>query len=78
VTPARHTLDVVEVPLPGGRLLRLGIYRTPDGEPHTLHLAVAWPDASPWRPGTPGECLILPATILPALRTALAELDGEA
>lgn len=75
MTPERHTLDVVEIPLPGGCTLRAGLYHTPDGAPHTLHLAIGWPNRSPWRPGTPGECLILSADVLPQLRAALAALE---
>ncbi len=72
MSPTRHTLDRVDLPLPGGRLLRLELHHDADGEPETLTLATGWCD--PARPD-PEQALTIPAETLPDLRAALAALD---
>ena len=66
----RRTVDTLKIPLGGNRLLPVGLYRTPDGQPHTLHLALGWANHNPRRPGTPNACLIVSADAMRPLRAA--------
>ncbi len=69
----RRTLDTLDVPLPGGRVLRLALYLTSAGEPETLVLTLGWGEGRVWRECI-GDGLTLPADVLPALRAALDAL----
>ncbi len=74
---ATRTLHSVDVPLPGGRVLRVGMLNTPEEQPETLVLALGWGEGRSWREWTEwnrGEGLALPADALPALREALDRL----
>jgi hypothetical protein len=67
----RHTFDHVDLELPGGRLLRVGLHRTPDvdAEP-VVTLALVW-DSDTW---SMADGLRLPAGCVPDLTLALAAL----
>jgi hypothetical protein len=77
MTPERRTLDCMDVPLPGGRALRLALERDGSGEPEALHLAMGWGTGREWREDRThcrGEALTLPAEVLPDLAAALDAL----
>lgn len=72
MTPERRQLERVDVPIPGGRLMRLELHHDADGEPEALTLATGWGD--PALPD-PEKTLSIPAETLPDLRAALVALD---
>jgi len=47
MTPTRSTLDMLDIPLPGGRTLRLALHRGPDGDAELL-IAAGYPDRIGW------------------------------
>ena len=69
----RYSLAVADVPLPGGQVLRAGLYRDGDGEPVELTLALGWTAEDGLRPVLQ-DPMLLPAVALPGLRDALAAL----
>jgi hypothetical protein len=80
-TPTRRTLHALDVPLAGGRTLRVVLELDEDGTPDALHLAVGWPDAARWPAAgarARGEGLSIPGEHIGALRAALAALVLEA
>jgi|GEM_PF-2319672 len=74
MTPTRSTLDTLDIPLPGGRTLRLAVHRRPDGEAELL-IAAGYPDRVGW-PRLMAEGVNLPASALPELVAALEALGG--
>ena len=69
----RYTLTLADVPLPGGQVLRAGLYRDGDGEPVELTLALGWTAEDGVRPVLQ-DPMILPVEALSGLRDALAAL----
>jgi len=47
MSPTRSTLDMLDIPLPGGRMLRLALHRRPDGDAELL-IAAGYPDRIGW------------------------------
>ena len=74
MTPTRSTLDMLDIPLPGGRTLRLALHRGPDGDAELL-IAAGYPDRIGW-PRLMAEGVNLPASALPGLVSALEALGG--
>ena len=62
------------VPLPGNRVLRLGVVLDDDGEPQTVHIGAGYDSDSPLMVLAQGATL--PATALGALRAALDALEA--
>lgn len=71
--PTRSTLDTLDVPLGGGRVLRLALHREPDGRADLL-IAAGFPDRTGW-PRIMAEGVNVPADALPELREALESLE---
>lgn len=70
-----RTLEVLEVPLGAGRpVLRVGLYRDPQGEPEELVLASGWPERGRWTESL-ADGLTLPPEALSGLLEALSELE---
>jgi hypothetical protein len=68
----RHTADVVEIRMAGDRVLHVGLHRGPDADAEpVLLLALAWADQGFH---FDRDALRLPATAIPQLQAALAEL----
>jgi hypothetical protein len=67
------TLHRMDVPLPGGRILRLALTLDADGTPEDVVIAAGFPDGAALRDLAGG--VALPASALPALRDALHDLD---
>ena len=74
MTPTRSTLDTLDVPLPGGRVLRLALHREEDGTAELL-IAAGFPDRTPWR-RIMAEGVNLPGEALPELVGALEALHN--
>lgn len=72
--PTRSTLDTLDVPLPGGRVLRLALHRVPDGDAELL-IAAGFPERTPWH-RLMAEGVNLPGEALPELMKALEALSG--
>lgn len=68
----RRRVRTVRVELPGGRIVKAGVW---PGEPGEVVIRTSAPEAPPG--GRTQDVLSLPATALPALRRLLAELDPE-
>ncbi len=75
MTPVASTLRTLDVPLAGGRVLRLALHVAEDGASELL-ICCGWPEQREWsRIMADGTCI--PGDALPALRDALAALtDG--
>lgn len=67
-----QTLRTMRIDLPGNRVLRLALSLDEHGEPESLTIAAGYADDAPLRVLGSGVCV--PASALPALRDALAEL----
>lgn len=65
--------------LPSGRILRLALHVSPDGEPLLLTLAVGFEDGglADLVDPRPEDRLVLPASALPLLPELVAEVDVE-
>lgn len=74
MTPTRSTLDMLDIPLPGGRMLRLALHRGPDGDAELL-IAAGFPDRVGWN-RIMAEGVNLPGEALPDLVRALEALGG--
>lgn len=75
MTPKTSTLRTLDVPLNGGRVLRLALHVADDGASELL-VACGWPEQRDWhRIMADGVCV--PGDALPALRDALAALSGD-
>ncbi len=70
----RYSLSVTDVPLPGGQVLRAGLYRDTDGEPVELTLALGWGSEDDGLRPVLEDPMLLPAEALLPLRDALAAL----
>lgn len=70
--PKSGRVRVLEVPLPGRRVLRLALALDSHGEPQELALTAGFPGshALDFR-----AAVVFPASDLPALRDALSELE---
>ena len=73
----RYSLAIADVPLSGGTVLRIGVYRTGDGAPIELTLALGWGSEGAGLPPVLQDPLLLPGEALPGLQDALAALSGE-
>lgn len=71
---ATRTFSTADVELAGGRVLRVGLMRGPDGAPEDLTLCWGWGAGGEWR-GDERSSLILPAEALAGLRDALQQLE---
>lgn len=74
MTPTRSTLDTLDLPLPGGRVLRLALHREEDGTAELL-IAAGFPGRTPWR-RIMAEGVNLPGEALPELVGALEAIRG--
>lgn len=74
--PTRITLDTLDVPLPGGRTLRLALHREADGSSELL-IAAGFPERSGWAQ-LMAEGINLPGAALPELAKALEALGRTA
>jgi len=74
MTPTRSTLDTLDVSLPGGRVLRLALYRDAAGNAELL-IAAGFPDRVGWN-RIMAEGVNLPGEALPDLVRALEALGG--
>ena len=72
MTPTRSTLDTLDVSLPGGRVLRLALYRDAAGNAELL-IAAGFPDRVGWN-RIMAEGVNLPGEALPELVRALEAL----
>ena len=72
MTVSRRTFDCVDIDLKTGRIFRTGITRHPDGSPDRLILVPVWKDGG----ADHRHRIDLPASVLPQLREALAELES--
>lgn len=71
--PTRITLDTLDVPLPGGRTLRLALHREADGSADLL-ICAGFPDRDGWA-RLMAEGINLPGAALPELVKALETLE---
>lgn len=69
-----RTLEVVDVDLHAGRVLRIELIRSADGEPEEFHLAEAWSSGGTDRRRRVGP---LPGSTLEPLRHALTGMLEE-
>lgn len=75
MTPRRSTLDTLDLPLPGGRVLRLALHHEDDGTTELL-IAAGYPDRHSWR-RLMAEGVNLPAEALPELVRALGTIERQ-
>lgn len=72
--PIRTILDTLDMPLPGGRILRLALHHGEDGEAELL-IAAGFPERTGW-PRLMAEAVNLPGEALPELMKALEALGS--
>jgi hypothetical protein len=73
MTTNTQTFRSIDVALPSGATLRVGLLSTDGDKDGELVLACGWPARAGWTP-LMAEGVNIPASALPALRDALAAL----